>query len=95
VQGLFLIGIALAIAHALIKGKGTESDEPPVELNFNRGLSVISSSSHKSDWDGYIIPHIVAASQTNKVFVTLWHMKKEAYAEIGRASCRERVCLQV
>jgi integrase len=45
------------------------------------GLPVISSSSHESDWDGDIIPHIVAASQTNKAFATLWYMKKEAYAE--------------
>jgi hypothetical protein len=31
-------------------------------------------------WDGDIIPPIVASSQKNKVLVTLWYMKKEAYA---------------
>ena len=34
----------------------------------------------QSDWDGNIISHSVAASQTGKIFATSWHMKKEAYA---------------
>jgi len=34
-----------------------------------------------SVWDGYIIPHVESDSPTNKVFATLWYMKKEAYAD--------------
>jgi len=40
-----------------------------------------SSSSSLSVWDGDIIPHIQNDSQTDKVFATLWYMKKEAYAD--------------
>jgi integrase len=36
---------------------------------------------HKSDWDGVIIPQNIASSPNNKIFATLWYMKREGYAE--------------
>ena len=56
------------------------------------GLSVISSSSHESDWDGYIIPRIVAASPTDKMLTMLWFMKKEANAESTVHGHRQETC---
>jgi hypothetical protein len=36
---------------------------------------------HLSDWDGFVIPKNIASSPNNKIFATLWYMKREAYAE--------------
>jgi integrase/recombinase XerD len=36
---------------------------------------------HKSDWDGIIIPQSIASSPKDKIFATLWYMKREGYAE--------------
>ena len=36
---------------------------------------------NKSVWDGDIIPQINDSSPTDKIFATLWFMKKEAYAD--------------
>jgi len=33
-----------------------------------------------SVWDGHIIPHLLKDSPTDRVFATLWHLKKNAYA---------------
>ncbi len=48
----------------------------------NHRGSVYISIRHlsQSDWDGDIIPHNVTSSPTNKVFLTSWYMRKEAYA---------------
>ena len=45
----------------------------------------------QSDWDGNIISHSVAASQTGKIFATSWHMKKEAYGESTINAVRKRL----
>ena len=52
----------------------------------------MSLHSNWSVWDGNIIPHIQNDSPTNKVFSTLWYMKKEAYADstIGAVGNRLR-----
>jgi hypothetical protein len=36
----------------------------------------------QSDWDGYIIPHIVTASRSNKVFATLHLIKEETHYDV-------------
>jgi integrase len=56
------------------------------------GLSIVLVRHlSQSDWDGDIIPHNVASSPTNKVFLTSWWMKKEAYAISTIEAVRKRL----